>query len=283
MSPRIYWLHLMLCFAFQAMLIADIAAFHTHSKEFAENGITIIPVRSAELDQLAVQGVAESQLSVLRSIPGLAFIVRNTSQKVISDINVRYRKIPISGGTDVFMTYQIPLTPKRGLARGLWPGKQVVISPSPDLNGALMRKQDISNPSQIIDDILSEFSTSRYSKIAVSVDSVIFDDGLVIGPDEIDVIRQAIDFRTATDSIMREFVGRTAAETPESIRKWLTTVSRDRGHYNKTVGHLDYYKEGAASTARDLLFMMDRLRRDQWVPSIQLKLAATPPTNQPHR
>ena len=26
-----------------------------------------------------------------------------------------------------------------------------------------------------------------------------------------------------------------------------------------------------------------RLRRDQWVPSIQLKLAATPPTNPPHR
>jgi len=81
---------------------------------------------------------------------------------------------------------------------------------------------------------------------------------------------------------MREFVAR-AAEDPLATRKWLTTLTLDRGHFDKTLGRPDYYKEAAVNTAADLLFMMDRLKPDHWVPSIQLKLAAPPPANQPHR
>ena len=199
--------------------------------------IVVSPVHSPEFAEagVGIRPVEGAELSIL---------LINGSQKAIRDVTVRYRRSPASGEPPVFTTYRVPVDDRAGLP----PGRQMAIAPPGD------------------------FELGRNWRVTVSVDSVIFDDGLLVGPDEFDLIRQVADSRRGFADVLREFVSRGGQE-PDSLRKWLESVKGGR----------ESYQQGAVGAARELLFMIDRLRREQWVPSAELQLAAAPRSPQPHR
>lgn len=182
----------------------------------------------------------------IRPVEGaeLSVLLINGAQETIGDVIIRYKRSPASGEPPVFTTYRT----RAGGSAGLAPGRRTVVAPPGD------------------------FELGRNWRVTVSVDSVIFDDGLLVGPDEFDVIRREADSRRGFADVLREFVSRGGQE-PDLLRKWLEGVKGGR----------ESYQQGTAGAARELLFMMDRLKREQWVAAAELQLARAPRSPQPHR
>lgn len=276
-------LQLVLVFTFASSTFAATTT-QSHSSVYYANGIIINGLDSHTVDELRSDGISESLLTRIKSFGTLCISIRNRTPKAISDVNVQYRKVPSEAGAEsVFETFSIPLTATRLPGRGLQPGGKLIVCPLPEINEAIFRRINMApSAEQRLLAAQTEFSSSRYSEVVVSVDSVIMDDGLVYGPDRIDVVRKAEEMYRGKMTVMREFVNRGGEDLP-AIRKWLTELKDDFGMYDHQIGRPDFFKQAAAMAARDILFLFDKMPKSNVLPAIKMQLANPPSMYQPHR
>ena len=179
---------------------------------------------------------------IIRPIEGSPLYVRleNRSGRSINLVTLRYAKRYRDGsGKIVYSIPQIPFGAIGDRAAGLRDGTDKVVGPSGG-------------------DLRMEFSVLRYDDVMFTVDSIVFDDRVVVGPDVFDVVQQDRERNRAEREVLEGLLSRLDQGKQEAV-SWLESVVEDRAGVNPSTGQPDFYRLGVAGIAislKALLHMM---------------------------
>jgi hypothetical protein len=178
----------------------------------------------------------------VRPVEGSPLYVRleNHSGRSINLVTLRYAKRYRDGsGKVVFSIPQIPFGAIGNRASGFQNGTSKVVGPGGG-------------------DPKLEFSALRYDDIAFSVDSIVFDDRVVVGPNVFDVVQQDRERNRAERAVLEGLLSRLGQGKQESVA-WLESVIADHAGLNPTTGQPDFYKAGAVGIAISLKSLLDTM------------------------
>ncbi len=169
---------------------------------------------------------------MVRPVEGSPLHIRleNRSGRSINLVTLRYAKRYRDGsGKVVYSIPQIPFGAIGERASGFRDGATKVVGPGDG-------------------DPRLEFSTLRYDDIAFTVDSIVFDDRAVVGPDVFDVVRQDRERNRAERAVLEGLLPRLGQGKHEAVT-WLESVIADHTGVNPITGQPDFYKWGAMGIA----------------------------------
>ena len=178
---------------------------------------------------------------IVRPVEGRPFHIRleNRSSRSINLVTLRYAKRYRDGsGRVVYSTAQIPYGTIGDRASGLKNGASRVAGTGGDL--------------------LMEFSAARYDDVLFELDSIVFDDRMIVGPDAFDVVQQDRERNRAERMILKGLLSRLDQGKQETV-SWLRTVTEDRARVNQSTGIPDFYRWAATSFATGLITMVENV------------------------
>ena len=176
---------------------------------------------------------------MVRSVEGSPLHIRleNHSGRSIHLVTLRYAKRYRDGsGKVVFSIPQIPFGAIGDRASGLKNGASTVVGPGDG-------------------DLRMEFSAERYDEVSFELDSIVFDDRVVVGPDAFDVVQQDRERNRAERAVLEEFTSRLARGKDEALA-WLRSVQADHGAVNHVTGQPDFYRQAAIGMAINLAALL---------------------------
>lgn len=169
--------------------------------------------------------------------------LENRSGRSINLVTLRYAKRYRDGsGRVVYSSPQIPFGAIGDRAAGLKDGASTVVRPGGDLR--------------------IEFSAERYDDVSFELDSVVFDDRAVVGPDAFDVVQQDRERNRAERMILEAFASR-LAQGKEPTLAWLRTVQSDHGMFNQATGQPDFYCVAASGMAISLIALLNTMSTER--------------------
>lgn len=179
---------------------------------------------------------------IVRPVEGSPLQVRleNRSGRSINLITLRYAKRYRDGSGTV--VHSIPQTSYGAIGArmaGLQDGANAVLGP-------------------VGSDLRMEFAASRYDDISFELDSIVFDDRSVVGPDKFDVVRQDSERNRAERMLLEGLLPRISRDKEETL-SWLRSVKEDRGVVNVRTGQPDFYRWAAAAIAQGLINMVENV------------------------
>lgn len=151
--------------------------------------------------QVGVEALAgASTVTALGKLAPMCFFISNTSGKVILALTVRYDITDIAGRSYVWEFQREGISGRTG---NFAPNASYLITPSGTLTELLYRRAD----SRAIAAEAAGFSSESFQKIetvVISVDSIVFDDGLFLGKDRSESLARFNDFLRAQRDLLDE-------------------------------------------------------------------------------
>ncbi len=224
--------------------------------------------------------LAGDSATVISKLRLYTLILKNTAGLAISEVTIRCPKIDTKGRTiqdamtNVVAPTSIPL-------------EEIVLTPEPGIS-MVMNSPGKSNMTtqmlqQLVELTYMRFDPSRYSQVTVSLDSVLFIDGGMVGPDRAGMLelKKAED---ASDLQMAASLEDTSI-TDEQITKLLTQLSSATaitGMDKINVGEfaLPEYQSAVAGMLLQIIRTKGRAQTAQWYRAV---LANRPAASMLHR
>jgi hypothetical protein len=181
-----------------------------------------------------------------------SYILENTSDLPIASIVTRVY-FTNAGGKQVFSQNH---THYRGddPARVLQPGRKRFVSPDPTVNMIVNSGRQMPAELQIQH---AEILRERISKLGDGrpvIDSVIFADGELQGPDQFRVVDMFSEYDRAEQDLLRELRARRSAPRP-AIKDYLKQASQPAGEVSPEKDHYQWHR---SRVAEDLMNQMDQ-------------------------
>ncbi|MEP7364964.1 MAG: hypothetical protein ABI972_17060 [Acidobacteriota bacterium] len=222
---------------------------HNHDSALSTAGITVAAVDSLALRMAGIERPAVGFFRNNPQLMGLHIVLTNNSGRSIHLATLRYAKRYRSDkSTIVYRTYPCSFALFRTSQSGLKSGASAILGPAGDATKVLPMRGEMQ----------VDFSSQRYDEIVFSLDAVVFDDGLVIGPDVYDIVRHDSERNRAERMVLETFASR-LAEGKQPVIEWLRTVQNDHGSINKMTGQPDFYRQAAIGMAVSLIALLNTM------------------------
>jgi hypothetical protein len=236
-------------------------AEHVHDRLFQDRHILLQPLTQQTLASLSDFKISEEQRTALGGIIPLSLTLTNVSGKAIVQVTVRYTSVPVGkAGRSRHFTMQLS---SLGIdRRSAWidSGRTVFLCPESRLS-AMVSSGNVSTE-QIKRSVtaIGRLFTSDWT-VTVSLDSIAFEDGEVIGPDEFRVIEQQNESaKGRSDLLARALKQFTAGDAKlTGLSEWLKREESTYHGMNLDTGRPDYYRTAQLETARSLIALRGRL------------------------
>ena len=255
---------------------------HQHSPEFSSKSVLILPAVRANVSTLVGLGYNRAVLQQLGDLVEGCILVQNNGTKSIQMLVVRYDRVSVLDPDRIIPEIlQIQLAPPNSPDGGLPPGGHALLTPWAEVTRDLKSTTTLSLTERENRAIGESFDSKRYGRVVVTVDSAVFSDGQLIGPDDWNLIQQRQDEDRGQREIYAALANKASLPRDEII-SWLEQMRKDRGMIDPVRRRPDYYKNSRATTALTLEMMLrDKSVFD--VVSIYSKAPKQPPLTLPHR
>jgi hypothetical protein len=236
-----------------------------HSEVFRKSGVLVQPLNPASTAALQSLGLSPQSEKALSEILPLCFRLQNNSSRAIVQITVRYSMLPHGNESrPAHGTLQSSMLDKVSRHGWIEPAHQLLISPSSSLN------LHLSGGSASVDSIRKEvlaqraqFSAERFRRVEVSLDSIAFEDGEVIGPDFFNVIAQQSESVKARCDLADDVAGR--LDDLPALQLWLQAKAAEYRGVDSDTGLPDFYRLAQSGFAQGLLVAMKSLPPAEFV------------------
>ncbi|HEY2168341.1 MAG TPA: hypothetical protein VGJ30_01855 [Candidatus Angelobacter sp.] len=203
---------------------------------------------------------ASSQHSAVQNV---SFVVKNRSSKSIIGLAFKYKIID-------FNAHETPYTLKThsylssSASPMMEPGEQMLVSPDSFISESLIRPGHGIAGTVPRAQTIAKFSNA--SEIYVSIDAVIFDDGEVTGPNELQLAQAMQDLKYAADVIQRQVnASRPAHQDPRDSIVQLQATPHLAG--DPVAKHISHLSRLLLST-KDFEFTFDYIKKIQSQPTL---------------
>ena len=189
---------------------------------------------------------------LLRPILPNSVIVNNQTDKAIVAVCVRWTLTDLEGRVTVDdMTLQTLIKDRRFMAD---PGGAVFMSPYTALN----RKIELGKGTRVMESTFKWPDLNRYAgqrAINISIDSVIFEDGTIIGPDQ----NKTAEKLSAWLRAEKEIVDQVLSKQGEALKQYLMSVSSTKVDGSMLQGSSEkFYNDRTTSFSKTLLGLLQR-------------------------
>jgi len=222
------------------------------SPSFARQGIAVSTIADSDFHQKLENLLGKDVVVELNPILPYMVVLANHSQLQITKTTVRYERTTPTGRI-VYGWSQLDTTAKGFVALG--PGATLVHAPRSNLSQLLLSAQSATRPgsgviaamsAQIASEI---FDSRRFISTIVSLDSTIFKNGGVVGPDYFDVIGHS----EAAIKAWSDIIGKISDDsiTDGKLNGWLQQQAKQSPALaQRADGSLDHYVTAQIALAR---------------------------------
>jgi hypothetical protein len=192
-------------------------------QNFAGSQIELISGSSQQFTQLLIDFAGVNTVSVLKPLLPFSVIVKNNTGSTLESITLLFT-LKDQGGGVVVDTGQYKV-----IGSGVRPGEMVLMTPMSGLSKHMLHLEGQTSPKLENTDLLASEVASkakRYlqrAEVTISLDSVIFQDNTINGPD----LAEKHSEMNSERRILREIAGELLNRAPEEQSKYLTTIVND--------------------------------------------------------
>ena len=254
---------------------------------FATHGIQVFPYSSDQFQGMLVGLVGPDNAAACAPLLPYTLILKNGSPTSIAIVVVRYPRVNTLGAT----IHGMVISRLVDTALPLASGEGLILTPESTLNQALNQlKSPHKFPlspreaiSQASGNIQNTWSGERFPSGQVSLDSVVFADGGVVGPDRMGIVALEQGRLVIENEVMARM--QDVSVTDNELVQWLTDLANapppDVQSTVTAAGQIELYRKGFAKA------MLSRLkfanRADVPVPFKAAQRQRIPPTTALHR
>jgi hypothetical protein len=176
------------------------------SPAFARHGVSVITSADASFESKVADLLPPAVLSELRPLLPFVIVIHNNSQAAIARTTVRYERTTGDGR----MAYGWSRLDTSSKTAALAPDGTLIHTPRTDLSLAVFAVKAGKIPPQgVVAGMASQIATAlfdarRFPSITVSLDSVVFANGGIVGPDNYNVLGEADATAKVIDSFRSE-------------------------------------------------------------------------------
>jgi hypothetical protein len=282
--PSMLWLLLFLPSFFSMSAWGQLAKTeHQHSPVFQARQILLRPMTVELLMEMTELRISEGQKAALRSILPLPLALTNHSNRAILQITVRYKSSLLKNpGTSGYFTMQ--LNSLHYNSRGAWigSGQTVFLCPSSALSSQVSGNRGTPNEWSGSAAAVARRFTREWA-VSISLDSVVFEDGEVIGPDEFHVIEQQTESARGRADLLAQVREQFLAGDAKlaGLTEWLRRTEAADVGMNLVTGRPDYYQSAQLGTATTLIGLRSGVADDRFADLLESMIRGPSGSSQP--
>ena len=246
---------------------------------FERHGISVAdPSKQPEILAKLLPSTVASGIFFQNISPLLPFtlVIDNKGTLPISAVTVRYEKTTPANTVAEETTF-FDTRAHRG-REGLLPGSHWIVVPDSRIADDLQRLQSGLQPRTDLTEtdvkrILNRFEQRRFSHVAMILDSVVFENGSVLGPDQWGIIAQQQAERSAAQRALKNLSD--SSLTDEQLSSWLQEQANEpfliHPENHPIYDHDKYSEHSLAATVRQTLKTRGRAKATELVSNLILK------------
>lgn len=171
----------------------------------SNSGVELVPSDSPEFSRVLKQYVEPKSLDLIQSILPYTVIVKNNSRERLLMVTIRISARDETGRTTF---HDITLgTRNSNSVNMVAPGCTVLITPEPGLNtilraGTLLRIGDQDTDTTLKGLLRVAGRYRQKAQVDIALDSVVFEDGHLVGPDSVGILAMVNSMADAEDSVI---------------------------------------------------------------------------------
>jgi hypothetical protein len=224
------------------------------------SGVELVCSGSPEFRAALAKGIDPAGLAALRPVEPWLVLVKNSSTRALVAVMIRYERVSASGQSTSLSS--LWLTTQNIDRRKAHPGQSILMGPFGGFSRVLRERLvmvDAQGASMDVQRRAAEVAGS--AEIRILLDAVVFDDGVLVGPDNGGLQAELRSYIRAE----RELHENVLAMSGEARREYLAGISERTDVVALLADNSPeaLYKRHLAVNARILLSMLDRARNEE--------------------
>lgn len=222
-----------------------------------EYGVRVLPSGNPGFDR-ALEGFPGRIPAAFKDVLPYCLIVQNRTSRPIMSFTVRIEFLNPEG-KPIYHEFTTGNAPADDPRSSLQPGRSRFVCPEPRINSVV--NMGVALPAAIEGDLAARVKerlamyAHQKQPIRIVLDSAVFTDGELVGPDASRMENRLNSMRQAEDDVVREISA--ARFDPGAIRAYLKAASEVEERPAYTAADVDYYGRRKQSIARYLLERFD--------------------------